>query len=162
MTWDTLAGGRAGKIRIEGSAFRYEREDGAVREGTFEMEALEPGGFTVLIGGRSYRVSPGAPGELVVNGVSVPMEVFDPRSLRGRKSGAAQQGPQEISASMPGKVIRLLVAPGDSVEAGQGLVVVEAMKMQNEMKSPKAGRVAEVRTRPDAAVVAGEVLMVVE
>ena len=63
---------------------------------------------------------------------------------------------------MPGKVVRVLVQPGDAVEAGQGLVVVEAMKMQNEMKSPKAGRVAEVRTRADAAVVAGEALIVVE
>ena len=63
---------------------------------------------------------------------------------------------------MPGKVVRVLVEPGDSVEAGQGLVVVEAMKMQNEMKSPKAGRVVEVRTRVDAAVVAGEALIVVE
>ena len=63
---------------------------------------------------------------------------------------------------MPGKVVRVLVEPGDSVEAGQGLVVVEAMKMQNEMKSPKAGRVVEVRTRADAAVAAGEALIVVE
>jgi biotin carboxyl carrier protein len=63
---------------------------------------------------------------------------------------------------MPGKVIRVLVSQGDSVEAGQGLVVVEAMKMQNEMKSPKAGRVAEVRAEPGAAVLAGETLIVVE
>jgi biotin carboxyl carrier protein len=63
---------------------------------------------------------------------------------------------------MPGKVIRVLVAAGDAVEEGQGLVVVEAMKMQNEMKSPKSGRVAEVRARPDATVGAGEVLVVVE
>jgi len=54
------------------------------------------------------------------------------------------------------------VAAGDSVEAGQGLVVVEAMKMQNEMKSPRAGRVVEVRTRADAAVLAGEALVIVE
>jgi biotin carboxyl carrier protein len=63
---------------------------------------------------------------------------------------------------MPGKVIRVLVAAGDPVEAGQGLVVVEAMKMQNEMKSPKAGRVVEVKTKPHAAVAAGDVLVVVE
>ena len=162
MTWETLAGSRPGKIRVEGSAFRYEREDGAVLEGWFELDALEPGVFNIRIGGRSYRVAHGAPGELMVNGMPVSMEVFDPRSLRGRKSRGVQAGRQDISAAMPGKVIRLLVAAGDTVEAGQGLVVVEAMKMQNEMKSPKAGRVAEVRTRLDAAVVAGEVLMVVE
>jgi biotin carboxyl carrier protein len=59
-------------------------------------------------------------------------------------------------------VIRILVGPGDAVEEGQGLVVVEAMKMQNEMKSPKSGKVAEVRARPEATVSAGEVLVVVE
>jgi biotin carboxyl carrier protein len=63
---------------------------------------------------------------------------------------------------MPGKVIQVLVAVGDTVEAGQGLVVVEAMKMQNEMKSPKAGRIVEVKTKRDAAVAAGDVLVVVE
>ncbi len=56
----------------------------------------------------------------------------------------------------------MLVAEGDAVEAGQGLIVVEAMKMQNEMKSPKAGRVVEVKAKPDATVAAGEVLMVIE
>jgi biotin carboxyl carrier protein len=63
---------------------------------------------------------------------------------------------------MPGKVIRVLVSVGDTVELGQGLVVVEAMKMQNEMKSPKAGRIVEVKTKPHAAVAAGDVLVVVE
>ena len=97
-----------------------------------------------------------------VNGRRLSMEVFDPRDLRPRKGNASNQGRQEIAASMPGKVIRVLVTAGDSVEEGQGLVVVEAMKMQNEMKSPKSGRVAEVRTRADATVGAGEVLVVVE
>ena len=63
---------------------------------------------------------------------------------------------------MPGKVVRILVAQGDTVEPGQGVVVVEAMKMQNEMKSPKAGTVREVRTRTDATVTAGEILLVIE
>lgn len=63
---------------------------------------------------------------------------------------------------MPGKVVRVLVAEGDMVEAGQGLVVVEAMKMQNEMKSPKAGRVIEVKAKPDSTVAAGQVLLVIE
>jgi biotin carboxyl carrier protein len=63
---------------------------------------------------------------------------------------------------MPGKVVRVLVQEGDEIEKGAGLVVVEAMKMQNEMKSPKAGRVVEVKTRPNATVAAGEVLMVIE
>ena len=71
-------------------------------------------------------------------------------------------GPVEVRAQMPGKIIQVLVAPGDIVEAGQGLVVVEAMKMQNEMKAPKGGRVARVHAREGATVTAGEPLAVVE
>lgn len=162
MTRDTLIGGRAGRIQIDGSGVRYEREDGSSVEGEFSVAFLEPGCQCVLLNGRVYRIAQGAPGEVLVNGTPVAVEIFDPRELRGRKSGAAGGGRQEISAPMPGKVVRVLVEPGDCVEAGQGLVVVEAMKMQNEMKSPKAGRVVQVRTRVDAAVVAGEALIVVE
>ncbi len=129
---------------------------------SFLSKQIEPGCVSVLIGGRSYRVTRGAVGEMMVNGSALAVEVFDPRSLRGRKSGAASDGRQNICAPMPGKIVRVLVEAGDSVEAGQGLVVVEAMKMQNEMKSPKTGRVVEVRTRQDAAVSPGEILMVVE
>ena len=99
---------------------------------------------------------------MIVNGRSFAVEVFDPREMRARKSAGAGEGRQNIAAMMPGKVVRVLVAQGDEVEAGQGLIVVEAMKMQNEMKSPKAGRVIEVKTKPDATVAAGEVLMVIE
>jgi biotin carboxyl carrier protein len=162
MTRDTLIGGRAGRIQIEGSTFLYQREDGRVVEGEFSVESLEPGCQSVLLNGRVYRIAQGSRGEVLINGRPVAADIFDPRELRGRKSGSAGGGRQEISAPMPGKVVRVLVEPGDPVEAGQGLVVVEAMKMQNEMKSPKAGRVVEVRTRADAAVAAGEALIVVE
>jgi biotin carboxyl carrier protein len=67
-----------------------------------------------------------------------------------------------VLAPMPGKVVRVLVEEGQEVEAGAGLVVVEAMKMQNELKSPKKGTVAELRARPGATVNAGDVLAVVE
>jgi biotin carboxyl carrier protein len=63
---------------------------------------------------------------------------------------------------MPGKIVRILVKPGDSVLARQGLVVVEAMKMENELRAPKAGTVAEVRVTEGASVEAGAVLVVVE
>lgn len=149
--------GRSAKIEIEGARLRYEREDGIVIEGEFSVE-----GTSVLLNGRSYRVSRGAGKEIWVNGRLLSMEVFDPRDLRPGQGTAANHGRQEIAASMPGKVIRILVVAGDTVEEGQGLVVVEAMKMQNEMKSPKSGRVAEVRARADATVGAGEILVVVE
>jgi biotin carboxyl carrier protein len=162
MKLDTLIAGRPGSLHLDGTKFRYQREDGSRVEGDFSVQTQDPGCSSVLIAGRSYRVTRGVPGELVVNGTPLTVEVFDPRSLRGRTSGNATQGRQNICAPMPGKIVRVLVAAGDAVEAGQGLVVVEAMKMQNEMKSPKTGRVVEVRTKPDAAVSPGEVLMVVE
>jgi biotin carboxyl carrier protein len=152
MKYETFIAGRAGTIQIDGAHFRYQREDGRSVEGEFSIEKLEPGCHSVLIGGRSYRVTSGMAG----------VEVFDPRGWRARKAGTATQGRHDVIAPMPGKVVRLLVAVGDAVEPGQGLVVVEAMKMQNEIKSRKAGRVAEVRTKPGAAVTAGEILLVVE
>jgi biotin carboxyl carrier protein len=159
---ETLIHGRAGVLEIDGSKFRYQREDGHFVDGEFSLQPLDPSACSVLIGGNVYRVSPGAPGESIVNGLPIPVELFDPRALRSRKTAASAHGRVEIAALMPGKVVQLLVSPGDSVEAGQDLLVVEAMKMQNQVKSPKTGRVVEVRAQPGSAVAAGEVLMVIE
>jgi biotin carboxyl carrier protein len=90
------------------------------------------------------------------------VEVRDPRSLRGRKRSAEDQGRRKITAAMPGKVVRLLVREGDAVEAGAGLMVVEAMKMQNEVKSPKKGAVHKIFFAENATVNAGDVLAIVE
>jgi biotin carboxyl carrier protein len=162
MKRDTRIGGRSGSIDIEAETFQYQPAGGERIEGRFFSEPTEPGSRAVVIDGRVYRVTRGARGEALVNGVAIPAEVFDPRELRVRPAEMASGGRSEISSPMPGKVIRVLVSQGDSVEAGQGLVVVEAMKMQNEMKSPKAGRVAAVRAQPGAAVLAGETLIIVE
>jgi biotin carboxyl carrier protein len=159
---EVIASGVAAKLEIDGSRLRYEREGAPAIERIFDLRETEPGVYSVLIEGRSYEVSIPQPGEVRINGRTLPIEVFDPRALRGRRGGESNVGPQNIAASMPGKVIRVLVAPGDSVAAGQGLIVVEAMKMQNEMKSPKAGRVVEVKTSAGATVAAGEVLVVIE
>jgi biotin carboxyl carrier protein len=86
-------------------------------------------------------------------------DVRDPRAWHGRKQGALEaEGRQQIIAPMPGKVIRLLVNVGDEVEVGQGLVVVEAMKMQNEIRSPKKGKVERLQAKEGQAVNAGDVL----
>ena len=79
-----------------------------------------------------------------------------------RKGGLELEGAQNVLAPMPGKVVRLLVNAGDTVDAGQGLVVVEAMKMQNEIKSPKKGIVKKVGVKEGAAVNAGDLLATVE
>jgi biotin carboxyl carrier protein len=89
-------------------------------------------------------------------------EVRDPRSLRGRTRAGEDRGPRKITAPMPGKVVRLLVCEGDEVEAGRGIVVVEAMKMQNEIKSPKKGTIGKILVGEGAAVNAGDVLAIVD
>ncbi len=89
-------------------------------------------------------------------------EVRDPRSLRGRTRAGDDRGPKKIVAPMPGKVVRLLVRDGDQVEQGAGVAVVEAMKMQNEIKSPKKGSVQKILVTEGAAVNAGDVLAIIE
>jgi biotin carboxyl carrier protein len=90
------------------------------------------------------------------------VEVRDPRSLRGRARRGDDHGPRKITAPMPGKVVRLLVHEGERVEPGRGVAVVEAMKMQNEIKSPKQGTVRKILVGEGAAVNAGDVLAIVE
>jgi biotin carboxyl carrier protein len=91
------------------------------------------------------------------------VDVQDPRSLRTRRAvGGAETGPQKLKAPMPGKIVRILVNENDEVKAGQGIVVMEAMKMQNEMKSPKDGRVQKILTAEGSIVNAGDTLAIIE
>jgi biotin carboxyl carrier protein len=101
--------------------------------------------------------------EISVGGVSYPVKLTDPKRLRSAQSGVEHdKGTARIVAPMPGKVVRILVEAGAEVEAGAGVVVVEAMKMQNEMKSPKAGHVVSIDAQVDSTVNAGDVLAVIE
>jgi biotin carboxyl carrier protein len=125
-----------------------------------DVVEVEPGVYSVLLNGRSFEVRADR-GAMVVDGQRYEAEVDDPRALKKRHAGAAAEGQQTLKASMPGKIVRVLVAEGDEVAPGQGIIVVEAMKMQNEVKSPKAGVVVSVRVREGNAVTAGDVLAVV-
>ncbi|MGB6477398.1 MAG: biotin/lipoyl-containing protein [Candidatus Sulfotelmatobacter sp.] len=89
-------------------------------------------------------------------------EVRDPRALRSRARAADDRGPRKLTAPMPGKVVRVLLREGDAVEAGAGVLVVEAMKMQNEIKSPKKGTIQKMLAAEGVAVNAGDVLAIVE
>lgn len=105
------------------------------------------------------------PGDLLVavDGRTMPVRVVSPERSRKRGgAGADGSGPQRIVAPMPGKVVRVLVKPGDTVAARQGLVVVEAMKMENELRAARAGTVAAVSVAEGQSVDAGAVLAVVE
>jgi biotin carboxyl carrier protein len=138
---------------------------------SYELEArgAERGAHLLLLDGRVYECrveaadSQGGAVKVGVGGRAFEVSLFDPRRLRAAGAGGAQnQGRAVVVASIPGKIVRVLVEEGARVEAGDGLVVVEAMKMQNELKSPKAGAVVELRARAGATVNAGDVLVVVE
>jgi biotin carboxyl carrier protein len=116
--------------------------------------------------GMMVQFAPGAAaGEMLayLSGRHVSVSVNGRRTGRGAAdSGGAAHGEQKVLAPMPGRVVRVLVAPGDEVERRQPLVVVEAMKMENELRSPKAGRVKDVAVTPGTSVEAGRVLVVIE
>ncbi|NYF49859.1 biotin/lipoyl-containing protein [Tunturiibacter gelidoferens] len=127
-----------------------------------DVRFLQAGVLSLLIDGRQYRCVLDGDGVLV-GGRRFGFEVADPRSLQGRRgAGAGTDGPRPVKAPMPGRVVRVLVEVGDEVEVGQAVVVIEAMKMQNELKSPKAGRVAKITVGVGDAVGSGDVLVVVE
>ena len=115
---------------------------------------------------RSYEVvfSQVAEGRLTVHVDGVPVEVSINRMRRGGAavSEPAAEGPQRVTAPMPGKIVKLLVKPGDKVQPRQGLVVVEAMKMENELRARAAGTVGEVRVAEGASVEAGAILIVLD
>jgi biotin carboxyl carrier protein len=150
MKWQILVDGHAVEIdplRLEAVKEVEPGVYSVLLEGlSFEVRALTaPDGWSVEAGGRRFKV-----------------EVRDPRNASRRARAALGSGRQNVVASMPGKVVRLLVRAGDTVDIGQGLVVVEAMKMQNEMKALRAGRVAEVRVSDGFTVAAGDTLVVLE
>ncbi len=126
-----------------------------------EIGEVAAGIYSVLWRGRSFDARI-AGSRVVVDGCAFEADVVDPRELRDSASNSAAHGRAEIVSPMPGKVIRVLVEEGQEVEAGQGILVVEAMKMQNEMASPRKGTVASIRVAAGAAVIAGEVLAAVE
>jgi biotin carboxyl carrier protein len=100
-----------------------------------------------------------------VNGHAIPVTIVDPRARLTRRPGSAStagSGPRSIVSPMPGRIVKVLVKVGDMVAAHQGLVVVEAMKMENELRAPRAGRVAAVKVVDGMSVEAHAVLIVME
>ena len=117
--------------------------------------------YHVLLDERSFEVRVSGD-RMDVNGHELHVVLEDPRDVPSDTAAAGVQGRQSIAAPMPGKVVRVLVSEGDTVERDQGIVVIEAMKMQNEMKSPKAGRVVSLFAKEGSTVASGEILAVVE
>ena len=135
------------------------RLDGAERAADVTMP--EPGLYSILLDGHSYDVQvERTPRHLIVvlRGHRFEIEVHDPRRWSRQAAGRRGGDLETITAPMPGKVVRVLAAQGEAVEPGQGILVVEAMKMQNELKATRAGRVISVTVQEGATVTAGEVL----
>ena len=171
MTFEIEVNGRTRTVTIEradAGRFRVSvdgttRVVDAWRVGEFGISLLFPGDSHA---GTTIDLAPGtAPGEVLANlaGRTIPIVVNGRRSGRGgAETGGAAHGEQTVAAPMPGRVVRVLVARGEAVEARQPVVVVEAMKMENELRSPKAGRVKDVAVEAGTSVEAGRALVVIE
>lgn len=164
MIVDATAGGRTVRVEVKGSAGRYEVTiDG--RTLVIDLLRVGPHDRSLLVDGRSHDLTLGRTDEgyaVVVDGRTLEVGLTDavagaPGAARTRASG-----PARMTAPMPGKLVRLLVAAGQEVAAGQGLLVMEAMKMENELKAPRAGRVREIHVAERQAVETGALLLVLE
>ncbi|HUB19669.1 MAG TPA: biotin/lipoyl-containing protein [Acidobacteriaceae bacterium] len=166
MTLHLEIGGRTCQVEVdpgEAPGLWRVRIDGQLVEA--DAHLLRPGVLSLLVHGQSYRVvldPDTVDPALHIGPRRVPYRIDDPRSLRSRRRHAGSEGPATLKASMPGRIVRVLLEKGDSVAAHQGVLVVEAMKMQNEVQSPKDGRVREIRVSPGDTVSAGDVLAIIE
>jgi biotin carboxyl carrier protein len=164
MTYDIAINGKSYRLDLNRVGSRWScRVDG--REVEVDAVLARPDVLSLRIGNHAYEVKcERVAGEmhLWVGSARFAAEVRDPRSLRGRVRAVDDHGPKKLTAPMPGKIVRVLVNQGAEVEAGSGVVVVEAMKMQNEIKSPKRGTIQKILVSEGAAVNAGDVLAIVE
>ncbi len=164
MIFDATVAGRTLRVEVR------PREDGRFTV-TLDGRALDvdyqPAGgdfASLLVDGRSYeagleRLEHGY--RVVLTEDTLDVELLD--AARGAVvSKKGQSGIAKVSAPMPGKIVKLLVETGQLVAAGQGLLVMEAMKMENEIRSPREGRVREVRVAERQAVETGALLVVVD
>jgi biotin carboxyl carrier protein len=154
------------QIRDEGGRVFAE-----IADRLYELEVHEsgPGRYLLISNGQVFdcrvegRADSGKQIDVIVGTGTHAIKLTDPRRLSNAASADAHgDNAARIVAPMPGKVVRILVEVDSEVAAGDGILVVEAMKMQNEMKSPKAGRVVALHTQPGATVNSGDVLAVIE
>jgi biotin carboxyl carrier protein len=166
MTYDIIVDGKTHRVEVSrGEKLWSCNVDGQEMEVDAALTARDV--LSVLLGGKAYEIKRerSLQGELhiVIGSARYAVDVQDPRSLRTRRAVAgADAGPQKIKAAMPGKIVRILVNEHDEVKAGDGVIVMEAMKMQNEVKSPKDGKVQKILTAEGSTVNAGDTLAIIE
>ncbi len=166
MIYEVLIDGKPHKVELEKQEQTWKcRVDGKDIDVDASITARDV--LSMLVGNKAYEAkreySLSGETHVIIGSERFAAEVRDPRSLRSRKAAAGVgEGPQKLAAPMPGKVVRILVKQGDEVEAGQGVIVVEAMKMQNEIKSPKKGMVQKIAVAEGGSVASGDTLAIVE
>src|SRR5579859_370635 len=165
MIYEVTIAGKNYRVELQRSAAGWQcKLDG--RELPVDVTAAQSGVLSLLLEGKSYEVKQeisGTDTNIVVGSERFPVSLRDPRSFRSRRSaGGADQGVKKINAPMPGKIVRILAPEGTAVQAGQSVIVIEAMKMQNELKAPKNGVVKKINVAEGAAVDAGQTLGEVE
>jgi biotin carboxyl carrier protein len=165
MVYELIVDGKPHRLELERAEGAWKcRLDG--REMDVDAVLARPDVLSLLVGGRAYEIKREqsvAELHLWVGSTRFEVELRDPRSLRSRRDGAGDHsGPRKLVAPMPGRVVRVLVTEKSEVAAGQGIMVVEAMKMQNEIKSPKKGMVQKILVAQGATVNGGDVLAIVE
>jgi biotin carboxyl carrier protein len=165
MVYEVIVDGKAHRLELARGEHLWKcRLDG--QEIVVDAVLVRPDVLSLLVDGRSYEIKREQTATalyLWVSNTRFEVELRDPRSLRARRYGTGDaSGPQKLVCPMPGKIVRVLVMEKSEVEAGQGIVVVEAMKMQNEIKSPKKGVVQKILAAQGANVNAGDVLAIVE
>lgn len=153
-------------IQPNGTQTKYElEEERGEQNGSASIEPVMPGVYSVLLGDRTFLVNVAQHPEGLEVWVGLERHLIslsDPRDRPARQRTSGVAGPIEIRAQMPGKIIKVMIAEGTHVSAGEGLLVIEAMKMQNEVKAPKDGVLRRIHVSEGSTVNAGEPLVVVE
>jgi biotin carboxyl carrier protein len=165
MIYDVTIGEKSYRVELARVANAWRcRLDG--REVKLDFATTQAGVLSILIEGRSYEArqdTGGGETSVVIGRQRFSAVVRDPRSLRARaRADAGGHGVKKIVAPMPGKVVRILCPAGTEVEAGQSVLVIEAMKMQNELKAPKKGVIRKLTATVGTAVEAGQTLAEIE
>ena len=162
-TWEMTLDGRILSVDVTASAGRWSLLIGPPTPDGFGESAAQLASAGRLARSYEVAVERRSNGERIVyvNGLAIPVSVVDPRERLVRRRGgvSAETGPRSIVSPMPGRIVKVLVREGDAVVAQQGLVVVEAMKMENELRAPRAGQVSAVKVVEGMSVEAKAVLV---
>ena len=165
MTFNVQVDDTSERLEVERQGEHYRFRLGDQPERQAQLTEVEPGIYSILLDGRSYEAHAESGNDcawITIRGHRFRVAITDPRRWSAKRAGSHGLEREEIVAPMPGKIVRLLVAPGQAVEAGQGIIVMEAMKMQNELKAHRTGRVAAIPVHAGDTVSAGAILATIE